>query len=93
MKISNREETDRFGIFPALWIDNPPKTYGDLIDTLYREYGEGYKFAVLFSTMSSDIEYEKHIPVYLIDDILDEVIEYCGVDKVANVLKEKGVKQ
>lgn len=45
--------------------------------------GEGYKFAMVFD--ESKDEYEeppKETELYFLDDLLEEVVEYMGADKV-----------
>lgn len=52
--------------------------------------GEGYKFAMVFD--ESKDEYEeppKETELYFLDDLLEEVVEYMGADKVRKLLDEK----
>lgn len=90
MKVSEYEKTDRFGIYPALWIKgkdaNPQKIY----EALWSRYGgQGYKFAIVFDCSKDEWEdLEKETPVYFLDEILEEAIDYCGLEEVRRRLDE-----
>lgn len=89
MKVFEDEKADRFGNYP-IWISgkdaNPQKIY----EELYSRYGgQGYKFAIIFDcSMEEWEEPEKETPVYFLDDILDELIYYCGIEEVRRRLEE-----
>lgn len=89
MRVYEDEKTDRFGNYP-IWIKgkdaNPQKIY----EELWRRYGgQGYKFAIMFDCSKDEWEDpEKETPVYFLDDILDEIINYCGLEEVRRRLDE-----
>ncbi len=90
MKVYEDEKKDRFGIYPALWIEgrgaNPQKIYEELWE---RYGGQGYKFAIVFDCSKDEWEDpEKKTPVYFLDTILEEIISYRGLEEVRRRLDE-----
>lgn len=90
MKVYEDEKPDRFENYPALWIEgrgaNPQKIYEELWG---RYGGQGYKFAIVFDCSKDEWEDpEKKTPVYFLDTILDEIINYCGLEEVRRRLDE-----
>ena len=57
---------------------------------LWERYGgQGYKFAIVFDCSKDKWEDpEKETPVYFLDTILDEMINYCGLEEVRRRLDE-----
>ena len=48
---------------------------------------EGYKFAIIFDVSKDEWEDpEKETPIYFMDELLDELIRYCGTEKVKKEL-------
>ncbi len=89
MQISEGEKPDRFGNYP-IWIKgkdaNPQKIFEELF---YKYGGQGYKFAIIFDLSRDEFEDpEKETPVYFLDEILEEVIDYCGIEEVRRRLDE-----
>lgn len=83
---------NRYGETPVAYITGSDATPQKIHDAIWKNGlgGMGYKFAMAFD-MSKD-EYEeppKETELYFLDDILEEVIEYVGVDKVRELLDEK----
>lgn len=83
---------NRYGETPAAYITGSDATLQKIHDAIWKNGlgGMGYKFAMVFD-MSKD-EYEeppKETELHFFDDILEEVIEYVGVDKVRELLDEK----
>ena len=89
MKISEGEKPDRFGNYP-IWTKgkdaNPQKIYEELWG---RYGGQGYKFAIIFDCSKDEFEDpENETPIYFLDEILEEVIDYCGIEKVKRRVDE-----
>ncbi len=83
---------DIYGRIPAAYITGSDATPQKIHDALWKNGlgGEGYKFAMVFD--ESKDEYEepgKETELYFLDDLLEEVIEYVGVEKVRQLLDEK----
>ena len=90
MKVYEDENADRYGNYPALRIKgkdaNPQKIYEELWN---RYGGQGYKFAIVFDCSKEEFEDpEKETPIYFLDAILEEMINYCGVEEVRRRLDE-----
>lgn len=91
MRVCEDEKADRFGNYPVLRIKgkdaNPQKIYEELWG---RHGGQGYKFAIVFDCSKDEWEDpEKETPVYFLDTILDEIINYCGLEEVRRRLDEE----
>ena len=89
MKIIEEEKTDRFGNYP-IWIKGKDANPQKIFEELYRRYGgQGYKFAIVFDCSADEWEDpEEETPVYFLDEILDELISYCGAEEVRRRLDE-----
>ena len=90
MKVYEDENADRYGNYPALRIKgkdaNPQKIYEELWN---RYGGQGYNFAIVFDCSKEEFEDpEKETPIYFLDAILEEMINYCGVEEVRRRLDE-----
>lgn len=92
MKIIESEREDRYGNYP-IWIKGSDATPQKIQDELFRRYGgQGYKFAIVFDVSKDEWEEpEKKTAVYFLDEILDELIAYCGVKKIRRILDEMEV--
>lgn len=85
-------KNDRYGRTPAAYITGSDATPQKIHDAIWKNGlgAIGYKFARVFD--ESKDEYEdppKETELYFLDDILEEVIEYVGADKVRELLDEK----
>lgn len=86
-------EENCYGQTPAAFISESDATPQKIHETLWSAGygGQGYKFAVIFDV--SHDEYEpapKETQLYFLDDILNEVCEYAGVEFVKSWLRQKG---
>ena len=90
MRVFEDEKTDRFGNYPTMWIKGKDANPQKIHEELYRRYGgQGYKFAIIFDLSRDEFEDpEKETPVYFLDEILEEVIDYCGIEEVRRRLDE-----
>lgn len=88
MKIDDSERKDRYGRYP-IWIKGKDANPQKIQEALYSRYcGQGYKFAIIFDCSKDEYEEpEVETPVYFLDDILNEVIHYCGVEAVKKELE------
>lgn len=83
---------NRYGETPAAYITGSDATPQKIHDALWRNGlgGEGYKFAMVFDTSKDEYEEPgKETELYFLDDLLEEVIEYVGVERVIQLLDEK----
>lgn len=83
---------NRYGETPAAYITGSDATPQKIHDVIWENGlgGMGYKFAIMFD--ASRDEYEepgKETELYFLDDLLEEVIEYVGVERVRQLLDEK----
>lgn len=76
--------TDRYGIYPAIWVSGKDACPQKIFDELFRRFGgQGYKFAIVFDCSREEYQDpEKETPVYFLDDLRAELIEYCGTDMI-----------
>lgn len=81
MKIKETNEPDRFGIYPCCWVTGKDACPQNVQEWLFKHY-QGYKFAVIFDCTKEEYETEKETPVYFLDELFDEIVEYIGVDDV-----------
>lgn len=87
MKVNELEKVDRFGIYPCCRISGRDANPQKIQEWLYRHH-EGYKFAIIFDCTKDEWEEpDKESMIYFLDDILDEIINYCGADAVRKRLK------
>lgn len=89
VKIDDSERKDRYR-YP-IWIKGKDANPQKIQEALYSKYGgQGYKFAIIFDCSKDEYEEtEVETPVYFLDDILNEVIHYCGVEEVKKELEER----
>lgn len=89
MKIIEEEREDRYGNYP-IWIKGSDATPQKIQTELFGRYGgQGYKFAIIFDCTKDEWEEpEKETPVYFLDEILDELIQYCGLEELRRRLDE-----
>ena len=87
MKVYEDEETDRYGSYP-IWISGKDANPQKIQDELFRRYGgDGYKFAIVFDCSGDEWEEpDKKTPVYFLDDIFEEMINYIGIEKARELL-------
>ena len=86
MKFKQNEDCkqDIYGRTPAAYITGSDATPQKIHDAIWK------KFAMVFD--ESKDEYEdppKETELYFLDDILEEVIEYVGAERVRELLDEK----
>lgn len=90
MKVDTREETDRYGICPFCRVSGRDANPQNIHEWLYRNYGQGYKFVMVFDCMSDEWEEpDKETPIYFMDSIDDEILEYIGEERVKEWLDRK----
>lgn len=90
MKVKQNEKQDRFGIYPCCWVSGKDAAPQKLQQWLYYHF-QGYKFAVVFDCTKDEFEEpDKETPIYFLDTIFDEFLEYVGEDDVKEWLKRKG---
>lgn len=94
MKFKQNEDCkqDIYGRTPAAYITGSDATPQKIHDAIWKNglSGAGYKFAMVFD--ESKDEYDdppKETELYFLDDILEEVIEYVGAERVRELLDEK----
>lgn len=89
MKVNEEEIKDKYGEYPAAWISGYDATPQRIWEWLWCNGYQGYKFAIVFDLMGDEWEKpEKQTPLYCLDSLLDEVIDYYGVDKVKERIKQ-----
>ena len=94
MKVNQEEKTDRYGIYPHIRVSGKDANPQRIHEWLYNNGGYGYKFVMIFDCMADEWqELEKEYPIYHMDEIDDEIMEYIGVERVKQWLKRKGVIQ
>lgn len=89
---NNDCKEDIYGRTPAAYISGKDATQQNIHDAIWKNNlnGCGYKFAMVLD--ESKDEYEplgKETELYFLDDILEEVCEYAGVERVKEWLKRK----
>ena len=89
MQVSEGEKTERFGNY-HIWIKVKDAIPQKIHEELWRRYGgQGYKFAIIFDCSQDEWEEpEKETPVYFLDEILEELLHYCGLEEVRRRLNE-----
>lgn len=89
MKIREDDEQDRFGEYPCCWVSGKDACPQNIQEWLYR-HCQGYKFAILFDCTKDEFEEpEKETPVYFLDTIFDEFLDYIGSDKIKEWMKRR----
>lgn len=83
---------DRYGRTPIAFVSGSDATPQKIYERIWMSGhgGNGYKFAVVID--ASHDEYEmpaKETEVYYLDDILEEVCEYAGIERVKEWLRGK----
>ena len=92
MKINESDKPDRYGTYPCCRISGRDATPQKMQEWLYYRY-QGYKFAIVFDCTKDEFEEpEKETPVYFLDTVLDELLEYAGVESIKEWLKRKEMK-
>lgn len=92
MKVNETEKPDRYGEYPCCRVSGKDANPQNIHEWLYRNY-DGYKFAIIFDCTKDEWEeLDKETPVYFLDAILDEVINYCGADAVRKRLDKYELK-
>lgn len=92
MKVNQEEKTDKYGIYPHIRVSGKDANPQNIHEWLYNHGGYGYKFVLIFDCTADEFEApEKETPVYHMDAIDNEIMEYIGVERVKQWLKQKGV--
>ncbi len=92
MKVNQEEKADRYGIYPCIRVSGKDANPQNIHEWLYNNIGSGYKFVMVFDCMPEEHgEYEKEYPIYHMDVIDEEIMEYIGIERVKQWLKRKGV--
>lgn len=89
---NNDCKNDRYGRTPVAYISGSDATPQKIHDAIWNNGlgGCGYKFAVVIDESVDEYEpLEKETELYFLDDILEEVCEYAGVERVKEWLKRK----
>lgn len=81
MKIKERDVTDIFGTYPCCWVSGKDACPQNIHEWLFKHY-QGYKLAIILDCTKDAFEDIKETPVYFIDDILKEIIDYIGIKEV-----------
>lgn len=89
MRVNDEEKMDRFGKYPAIWIKGKDANPQKIQNELYKRYGgNGYKFAIVFDCSHDEWEEpEKETPVYFLDCLLEEIVDYCGAEEVRRMME------
>lgn len=94
MKVNQEEKVDRYGIYPHIRVSGKDANPQNIHEWLYSHYGTGYKFVMIFDCTADEWEEpEKEYPVYHMDAIDEEIMEYIGTERVKQWFKRKGVIQ
>lgn len=86
MKIDDKERETRQGEYPAAWVLKSAD-FRKLQDYLFST-GQGYKFAIIFDCTKDEYEELEEVPVYYLDTVFEELIDYCGVERAERLLAE-----
>lgn len=83
------------GIDASFWINIQANCDRELLEfeevNNIRSDGYGYKFVMIFDCMADEWqESDKEYPIYHMDAVDDEIMEYIGVERVKQWLKQKG---
>lgn len=88
MLIEEEERKDSYGGAPSIWVKPKRCSLQKIFDYLFKHYW-GYKFVFIFDcTHDYWEEMDKEEPVYFMDEILEELINYAGADVVRAKLNE-----
>ena len=91
MRVNREERPDRYGEYPRCWVSGKDANPQNIHEWLYRNDGQGFKFAIVFDCMPDEWEEQnKETPVYFLDGLLREMIEYVGVGAVKRELERMG---
>ncbi|MCM1236385.1 MAG: hypothetical protein NC489_40410 [Ruminococcus flavefaciens] len=89
MKVNEKEKPDRFGIYPCCWVSGRDATPQKLQEWLFYHF-QGYKFAIILDCTKDEYEIPaKETPIYFLDTLLEEFLEYAGLDAVKEWIKQK----
>lgn len=83
---------DIYGRTPVAYISGNDATPQNIHDAIFKNglCGCGYKFAMVLDESKDEYELlEKETELYFLDDFLEEVCEYAGVERVKEWLKRK----
>lgn len=86
MKIKETDRPDRFGIYPCCWVSGKDACPQSIQEWLYTHY-QGYKFAIIFDCTKDEYEEVKEVPIYFLDTLLKETVNYIGIDEVKQLLE------
>ena len=90
MKVNKEEKEDRYGTYPCVRVSGRDAIPQNIHKWLYDNMGPGYKFCIIFDCMTDEwSEPDKETPVYFLDEVEDEVLQYIGVERVRRWLKER----
>lgn len=77
MKVNQEEKADRYGIYPHIRVSGKDANPKSIHEWLYSHGGCGYKFVMIFDCMADEWqEPEKEYPIYHMDTVDDEIMEY-----------------
>ena len=85
-------KNDIYGRTPVAYISGSDATPQNIHDAINKNGfgGCGYKFAMVLDESKDEYEpLDKETELYFLDDILEEVCEYAGVEQVKEWLKRK----
>lgn len=90
MKIVDLDmDEDVHGITPCCLVSGKDANPRDIHQWLFSHY-QGYKFAVVFDCTKDEWEYlEKNTPVYFLDTLDEEFLEYIGIQRVKEWLEKR----
>ncbi len=86
MKINENEKTDRFGVYPCCWVSGKDACPQNIQEWLYAHF-QGYKFAIVFDCTKDEYEEVREVPVYFLDTMLKETVDYIGTEEVKQRLE------
>lgn len=88
MKIKEKDEPDIYGVYPCCWVSGKDAYPQKIHEWLFKHY-QGCKFAIVFDCTKDAFEDIKETPIYFIEDVLMEIVDYMGIDEVERRLKQR----
>lgn len=89
MKIKEIEKKDNKNQWAALWVSGADATPQKIWEWLWYNGYQMEKFVILFDLMTDEwSKPEKETPIYYLEQLLDEMIDIVGPDKVIKRAKE-----
>lgn len=85
------DEPDIFGEYPAAWVEKA-KNLQEIWDWLFKNYN-GSKFAIIFDATKDEYQELTATPVYFLDCVFNELLEYMGIDKAKEWIAKKEGKR